>query len=474
MSTNTLVMKFGGSSVGTTTALTQVLSIVLHEQPRWKRLLLVVSALDGVTDALLEAAHLAQLSNRRGYRRITATLRTRHLALVEKLPLGSNERNALQADIDRLLFDMLNICQTISDNTADPMTPDTIDAIIGVGERLATRIVAALLRQNNVRGVAIDTTELIVTDDVYGNATPNMTLTKNRIDTNLIPMLDRQIVPVLTGFIAGTQSGKPTTLGRGGSDYTASILSVCVNADEVWIWSDVDGIMSADPREIQEARVIPELSYHEMAELAFFGARVLHSRMVIPLREHNIPLRIKNVFKPQLVGTLVYQRLLNQQAIKAITAIQGISLQAPWSGSLVKISSLLDETLLSTVGIHADVSFSVQSSSATFLCVIIPTSAGPDAVHIVKNTLEARLSEKPEFQGWTAQPVSVITVIGAELNGNPQWSAQILGRLSSIKLLAVAQSPAECSFSVIVDPKDTEHTLTQLHPLTMQSTKSTR
>lgn len=469
MSTNTLVMKFGGSSVGTTTALTQVLSIVLHEQPRWKRLLLVVSALDGVTDALLEAAHLAQLSNRRGYRRITATLRTRHLALVEKLPLGSNERNALQADIDRLLFDMLNICQNISDNTADPMTPDTIDAIIGVGERLATRIVAALLRQNNVRGVAIDTTELIVTDDVHGNATPNMALTKKRIDTHLMPMLDRQIVPVLTGFIAGTQSGKPTTLGRGGSDYTASILSVCVNADEVWIWSDVDGIMSADPREIQEARVIPELSYHEMAELAFFGARVLHSRMVIPLREHNIPLRIKNVFKPQLTGTLVYQRPIDHQPIKAITAIQGISLQAPWSGSLVKISALLDETLLSTVGIHADVSFSVQSSSATFLCVIIPTSAGPDAVHIVKNAVEARLAEKPEFHGWIAQPASVITVIGAELNGNPQWSGQILARLSGIKLLAVAQSPAECSFSVIVDPKDTEHALTQLHPLTIPS-----
>jgi bifunctional aspartokinase / homoserine dehydrogenase 1 len=465
---STLVMKFGGSSVGNTSALTQVLSIVLHEQSRWERLLVVVSALDGVTDALIEATHLAQLSNRRGYRRIAATIRTRHLALVEKLPLGNTERQALQADIDRLLFDMLNICQEISDNTTSPVTPATIDAVIGVGEKLSARIIAALLRQNNVRGAAIDTTDLIVTDEVYGAATPNMALTRTRIEENLMPMLERQIVPVLTGFIAGTQSGKPTTLGRGGSDYTASILSVCAGAEEVWIWTDVDGIMTCDPREIPEAQVIPELSYDEMAELAYFGARVLHARMVQPLRQHQIPLRVKNVYKPQQPGTLIHHRTSFNQPIKAVTSIQGISLAVNHSGPLAPILRLVDDTMFNTIGSHADVMISAQSSSQTFLCFVIPTTAGADAVHSIQTTLESRLSVQPDLAEWTVRPINVITVVGSELNGTPSLHSQVMRALEGVKLLAVAQSPALCSLSVIVDPRDGEVTYRQLHTLTLR------
>lgn len=460
-------MKFGGASVGNTAALTQVLSIVLHEQSRWDQLLLVVSALDGVTDALIEATHLAQLSNRRGYRRITATLRTRHLALIEKLPLGTNERTSLQIDLDRLLFDMLNICQSISDNTTAPITPETIDAVIGVGEKLAARIVAALLRQNNVRSVAIDTTDLIVTDDTYGNARPNMELTRDRINANLLPMLDRNIVPVVTGFIAGTLTGKPTTLGRGGSDYTASILSVCSAANEVWIWTDVDGIMSCDPRELPEAHVIPELSYDEMAELAYFGARVLHSRMVGPLRESQIPLRVKNVYKPQQTGTLIYAHTKNMQPIKAITAIQGIGLVAGHSGPITKITEMVDDAMFTTIGNHADVMISAQSSDRSFLCFVVPTNAGPDAVHSMQTLLEARIEEQPALAEWSVQPVTIITAIGLALDGSPQLNSQIMQALNNIRLLAISQSPARCSLSIVVAPRDAEAAYRQLHALTM-------
>jgi aspartate kinase len=278
-------MKFGGSSVGTAAALTQVVGIVLHEYERWDRLIIVASALEGVTDSLLEAAHLAGLSNRRGYRRITATIRTRHLSLVEQLPLGPTERSALNADIDRLLFDMLDVCQAVADLTTDTVPLNKLDAIISVGERLAARIIAALLRQNHLRSVALDATDLIVTDDTFTNANPDMTLTRARIQEHLLPMLDRRIVPVVTGYIGGTVKGEPTTLGRGGSDLSASILGTCSDAREVWIWTDVDGMMSTDPREVENARVIPEMTYDEAAELAYFGARILHARMIAPLRE---------------------------------------------------------------------------------------------------------------------------------------------------------------------------------------------
>lgn len=269
-------MKFGGSSVGTISALTQVLHIILREQARWNRLILVTSALEGVTDALIQASHYANLGDRRGYRRITATLRIRHLALIEELPLNNTERNGLKADIDQLLFEMLNICQELADVSSDKNNigkADKITAIVGIGEHLATRIIAALLRNHNLRGVAIDSTDLIITEGKAGNATPNITLTNQRIEEHLHPILDSGIIPVITGFIGGTIEGKPTTLGRGGSDYTASIIAASVHADELWMWSIVDGLMTADPSNHESAQVIPELSYNEVAEFAYFGHR---------------------------------------------------------------------------------------------------------------------------------------------------------------------------------------------------------
>lgn len=466
----TLTMKFGGASVGTTTALTQVLSIVLQEHERWDHLLLVVSALDGVTDALIEAAQLAHLSNRRGYRRIAATLRTRHLSLVEQLPLGTSERNALQADIDRLLFDMLDVCQTMADTPGESSFPAMFDRIIGVGERLAARIVAALLRQNNLRGVAIDATDLIVTDNVFGNATPDMTLTRQRIAQNLLPMLTRSIIPVVTGFIGATPDGQPTTLGRGGSDYTASILAVSANADEVWMWTDVDGMMTADPQEVPEARTISLLSYDEVAELAYFGARILHARMIGPLRDNHIPLWVKNVFKPREAGTLIHDvNVEGAQTLKAVTSIPGLALTAPYSGPLTEISARIDEALFATTGSHADVMISAQSSAQSLVCFVIPTSAGPEAVRATRSALEKRLQTEGSETLWTIQAVTIVTTIGANLDELTRLIAEIFQALNGIRILGIAQGPSRCSLSIIIDPKETDRALSQIHEMLVNS-----
>lgn len=465
---STLIMKFGGASVGTTAALTQVLSIVLHEFERRDHLILVVSALDGVTDMLLEATQLANLGNRRGYRRIVATIRTRHLALVEKLPLGQAEHGALQAEIDRLLFDMLDICQTVSDNPTEVLAAEIIDTIIGVGERMAVRIVAALLRQNNLRGVAIDATDLIITDDTFGNAMPDEAKSCEMITRHLLPMLSRRIVPVVTGFIGRTLTGKPTTLGRGGSDLTASILAVCARADEVWIWTDVDGMMTADPREIPEARIIAEMSYDEVAELAYFGARVLHSRMIVPLRRQRIALRVKNVFTPQQTGTLIHNISASKSpTIKAVTSIQGIGLMAEYSGSLTHINALVDEVLMNTIGSGAEVTISSQSSTQSLLCSVIPTTAGLDAIYTVKDAVERRLAQ--ERLNWSTQPVTLITVIGAHLNQSSFLVASIFEAMGNVRVLALAQGPSHCSISIVVEPQETERALHQIHSLIVKN-----
>ncbi|MEO8609735.1 MAG: aspartate kinase [Chloroflexota bacterium] len=466
----TLVMKFGGSSVGTTTALTQVLSIVLYEHEQWDRLILVVSALDGVTDALIEAAHLAQLGNQRGYRRIIANLRTRHLALIEELPLGTTERTALQADIDRLLFDLLDIYQSMAQTPADTVVPDKVDATIGVGERLAARIIAALLRQNDLRSVAIDATNLIITDDVFGNATPIIPLTQELVLNNLLPMLERKIIPVVTGFIGATAKGKPTTMGRGGSDLTASLLSVCTKANEIWIWTAVDGMMTADPREISGTRVIPVLSYQEVAELAYFGARILHARMVAPLSQERIPLRVKNVYKPQQMGTLIHDVNPNRtRTLKAVTSIAGLGLVAERSGSLSPISLLVEQTLFATTHTHADVMIASQSSTKSFVCFLIPTSAGPDAVHSAKQVLEENLSSTPETENWSVNPVSIITAISDRLDEWPELTATVLQTLGKVHILGIAQGPSHCTLSIVVEPQDAEDVLAYIHQLIINS-----
>ncbi len=464
---STLVMKFGGTSVGMTTGLSQVLSIVLYEHERWTNLILVVSALEGVTDALIEAAHLAQLNNQRGYRRIVATLRTRHLALIEHLPLGSTEKSALQTDLDRLLYDLLGICQTVAEHHDDALRPEVADKIVHVGERLAARIVAALLRQNNLRGVAIDATDLIITNNAYGNAIPDLALTRERIATHLLPLLQRGIIPVVTGYISSSVTGKPTTLGRGGSDYTASVLGVGSDAREVWVWTDVDGLMTADPREIDGARVIPTLSYDEAAELAYFGARILHPRMIHPLREQSIPLRVRNVYTPQQPGTLVRDKLAAMSpAIRAVTSIQGLGMSAPHNGSLARLAQVVDSLLSDLTGSHTDVTITSQSSSHSFICFVIPTMAGPDALH----SLQVALSQTEELTaGWSIRPVQVVTVIGTRLGEIHTLTANVLLALEGVPLLALSQAPSHCSVSLVVETQYGETALTRIHNLILKN-----
>lgn len=466
----TLVMKFGGSAIGTVATLTQVLSIILHEANRRDRLIIVASALDGVTDMLIEAAHLAQVANQRGYRRIAATLRIRHLALAEKLPLGTQERNALNADIDRLLFEMLDECQSVANTPTDSLSPEISDRIIGAGEKLSARIIAALLRNKDLLGVAFDGTDVIVTNDVHGDASPLIEATRERIETNLNPMMERNIIPVITGFIGTTVDGKPTTMGRGGSDYTASVLAICMKADEIWVWSDVDGMMSADPHEITGASVIDEMSYNEVAELAYFGARILHARMVKPLQEQQIPLLIKNVFKPQQTGTQIRStKQYIRGRVIAVTSIPGISLTANRNGSLTAMSKLIDEALLETTGNSADVMFSSQSATRSFMCFIVPLHAGGVEVsNSIRSTLQNKIESSQEKTAWQTGLVTIVTAIGESLHNHIRLQADILNQLDGVRILGFSQGASDCSLSVIVHSDDGDAVINKLHDLTIQ------
>ncbi len=316
---STLVMKFGGTSVGSVEAIEQAAGIVLEQAQKWERLAVVVSAMSGVTDALTQGTLTSASGDLGTLRGIVADLRVRHYLAVDKLlcpePLDSardapvegldpnGERAPLLASVDAYLDEFDAFCRSVC--VLGEVTPRAMDAITSLGERINARILAALLRQRGARSEAVDATELIVTDDTFQDAAPLMDATRAQVLARLAPLLDEGVVPIITGFIAATQSGVTTTLGRGGSDYSAAIVGDCLDADEVWTWTDVDGVMTADPRLVPDARVIPTLSYGEVGELAYFGAKVLHPRTIRPVVERGIPLWVKNTFNPDCFGTCI-------------------------------------------------------------------------------------------------------------------------------------------------------------------------
>ena len=466
----TLVMKFGGASVGSALALTQVLNIIAREASQWDNLLVVVSALDGVTDMLLDATLFARIANQRGYRRIAANLRSRHFAVMEQLPLDDHELNSLQADIDKLLSTMLDNCLQIANNLNVELSPINSDAVVAVGERLSARIIAALLRQNGLRGTAVDGTDVLITDDVYGNANPDLELTARRVNDLLIPMLERDMIPVVTGFIGATADGQTTTLGRGGTDFTASVLSALLNADELWIWTDVDGMMSADPRELSNAQVIPSLSYSEAADLAYFGARLLHARMIAPLAQRDLPLRIKNISSPEQTGTLVSKESQSDApVIIAVTSIQGLSLRRQASGSLAGVTRLVGNTLFKTLGMRSEVLIASQSSNSSFLCLVIPTSIGIDGVDRLQRALQAKMAEYPEKMPWTSEAVALVTAIGADLHRAPGLLASVMTGLADIEVCGLALGPSNCSLTVAVPLEDSRQAVRQIHDLIVRN-----
>ena len=346
-----IVHKFGGTSVGSAARFASVAEIVLdhhglgpvspspgervgeerrlqdglHDAAAQPPAVVVVSAMSGVTDRLITGARAAADGRDAVYRDIKAALLEQHLDVVETLLDDSRLRLEVGGFIEDQLHDLERLYRSIA--VLGELTVRGRDAVASFGEQLSVRILAALLREHGARARAFSSSELIVTDDGFGAATPLMDSTRHRLRARISPLVDRGILPVITGFIGATEDGVPTTLGRGGSDFSAAIIGAGLDADEVWIWSDVDGILTADPNIVPQARTLTELSYVEAAELAYVGAEVLHPKTIRPLVQRRIPLRIVNSFNPRHQGTRIIESPGSQrQPLPAIISTTGLAM----------------------------------------------------------------------------------------------------------------------------------------------------
>jgi aspartokinase/homoserine dehydrogenase 1 len=460
----TLVMKFGGTSVGSVEALRQATAIIGEQAGRWDRLAVVVSAMSGVTDQLIGCARAAEAGDEKTYRAIVEELRKRHHAVVKELFEDGDEREQLLSEMDGFIEQLAALCGGIG--ILGEVTPRAMDAIASLGERLNARTVAALVRKSGLHSEPVDATELIVTDNKYLNAAPLMDETRARIRKRLSSQLKSGGVPIVTGFIGATAEGITTTLGRGGSDYTAAIMGDCLDADEVWTWTDVDGVMSADPRMVPGAQVIPVLSYSEVSELAYFGAKVLHPKTILPVVRRGIPLWVKNTFNPGHEGTCIIGGKNNAHGkIKAVTAIEGMSMVTVEGRGMMGVPGIAARTFSAVASQGASVLMISQASSEQSICFVIPTAAVPPVIAALENEMAGELARRDIDRIWSMDEVVIVTAVGAGLRSTPGIAARVFSALGDggINVVAIAQGSSECNLSLVVRGEDATRAVLQIH-----------
>lgn len=449
--------------MGSGEAFRQAAAIVLEQAAAWDRVMVVVSAMSGVTDALVRGARTAAAGDGETYGAIAAELRTRHRDVVGALPSLDGDGAALLADVDGVLDAFATLCRSV--HVLGEATPRVMDAISSLGERLSAGILAALLRRQGCPSQAVDARQLIVTDDTFQGAVPLLDETRAAVAERLLPLLERETVPVVTGFLGANRQGVTTTLGRGGSDFSAAILGVAAGADEVWIWTDVNGVMSADPRLVAAARTVPCLSYAEVGELAYFGARVLHPRTIRPVVEQGIPLWVKNTFDPACPGTrIVAGHECTPGTVKAVTAIEGLSMVTVEGRGMLGVPGIAARTFAAVAGQGASVLMISQASSEQSISFVVPGDAVEPVVRSVEGELARELARRDIDRVWSLDGVTIVTAVGAGMRGTPGVAHRVFGALAraGINVVAITQG-SECSLSLLLAAADARQAVRRIH-----------
>jgi aspartate kinase len=440
-------MKFGGTSVGSAERIAQAAELATASVAKGHRVVVVTSAMSGVTNLLIDAAQAA--SRGAWDPALRQTLFARHAAVADAVIAQPERRSAALADVDRRLDRFEKLCYGLS--MVHELTPRLLDAISGTGELLAS--------------TAVDATELIVTTDQFGGAEPLMDLTREKSSARLTPLLEKGEIPVATGFVGATADGVLTTLGRGGSDYSASILGAALDAGEVWIWTDVDGVMTANPADVPEARTLSEISYSEASELAYYGAKVLHYKTIIPAFRKRIPVRILNSFNPSHPGTRVsVEGDASALGVKAVTAIRGVSLIAISGTGMQGIPGIVAKAFDVVADEQSNVLMISQASSENNICFVISSAEAPRVVKALRAALDVDLA-RGHIEEITHQPVAVVAAVGDRMRGTPGIAATVFGALggAGINVTAISQGSSERNISLVVAEAEATRAVRALH-----------
>jgi bifunctional aspartokinase / homoserine dehydrogenase 1 len=462
-----LVMKFGGTSLGTPEAMSQAVQNVKQAHEQWPQVVVVVSALSGVTDMLIESARCAAEGDQQCFYRASHELRERHEKMVHQLVPDLARQIQVKQDINHLITDFTHFCQAIA--VLGEATPRAMDVVASLGERLSVRLMAAALESAELPAQFVEGSQLIITDDQYTAARPDIQATKKRTVRTLKPILDQKRVPVVAGFIASTPEGVLTTLGRGGSDYSAALIGVALEASEVWIWTDVDGVMTADPRMVEDAQTIPELSYNEVAELAYFGAKVLHPKTIHPIIEAGIGLRVLNTFNPTHPGTRIVSShpQMENGPIKAVAAFRGLQLVTVQGRGMLGVPGVAARIFTAVATTGTSVPLIAEAASEQSICFAVPMEITPRAIAALEKALATELALGDIDRVWSTGEVAIVSVLSPGTRSTPGISAQIFTVLGEdqINVEAISYGSSEISLSLVVSASEIQRALKSLHRL---------
>ncbi|NTV99369.1 MAG: bifunctional aspartate kinase/homoserine dehydrogenase I, partial [Chlorobiaceae bacterium] len=455
------VYKFGGSSLGSAARIRKVADIIAGALQQ-EELVVVVSAIHRVTDLLLESASKAGCGDK-GYRALLDEIEQLHLGIAGELFTESGIESvtlSLRAELGELgdIIHGVFLLRELSDRS--------LALVLGFGERLSARMVNAYLSALGILSSYVDARELIVTDANYADARVDSHATDLRIKAMLGSMSG---VPVVTGFIASAPDGTSTTLGRGGSDYSASLLGAALGAGEIWIWTDVDGFFSADPRRVKDARILPFISYAEAMELSHAGARVLHPLAVQPALKAGIPLLIKNSFNPDAPGTRIAAAgdadEVPTHPVTGLTSINRVILLNMSGSGMVGVPGIASRLFSCLARHRINIIFISQASSEQSITLAISPSQSVKAKKIMEEEFCSEIESRQIDPVIARKNLALIAVVGKNMSGHPGVSAQLFETLgkNGINVIAVAQGAGEMNISFVVESHDEDKALNCIH-----------
>jgi aspartate kinase len=455
-------MKFGGTSMGSAERI-RVATRLVTQQTSQRPVVVVVSAMSKVTDLLLDSLRKAEAGDQADLDANLEKLSARHRECCRGLLPADRQEEAL-AGVEALIAEFARIARGVMMLGERP--PRSVDEAVAIGERLSAYLMSRHMESEGIPAVAINAAEVIATDAVFGNATPLMEQTRTRAAGVLRPLLDQGTVPVVTGFNGSTLDGRPTTLGRGGSDFSASILAAVLDAAELWIWTDVDGIMSGDPRLVTDARVLPEITYAEAAELAYNGAKVLHPRTLAPLAERGIPVWSKNSFAPEKPGTRILPRVDAGHGPHAVTSMTDVALVSMEPASAaVSGTRLMARALDGLARANVEILAFTSSSYRQSFCFLVRQSELERALEYLGEDLALELVHGYLKPIEVDPDVGLIAVVGEGMRGTPGLAGRIFTAISrhDINIIAIAQGSSELTIAIVVRRGGLEQAVRAIH-----------
>jgi len=456
-----LVLKFGGTSLASVKDIQNVTNIV-SELSDENEIVIVCSAVDGITDDLIHISEQIKKVNKKEANRVLAKISQKHKQFTTHIVTDSKIQKTL---LDKMKSDLSELEELVHGLLLlGEVTPRSFDYLASFGEKLSINLVSFALQQLKKKSVPLSGKQAgIVTDSNFGESRPLMDTTKIRLSKTIQDLFDKNTIPVVGGFSGADQHGNTTTFGRGGSDYTATIIASCIDADEIWLMSDVDGLMTADPKLVNDAKLLKEVSYAEAVEMAQFGAKQIHPRTFEPLVSKKIPMRIRSTFDLANTGTIVTASpsAATKKTVKCASAIRNIGLVDLTGGVLFAAPGTAAKIFTLLADINVNVMMVSSNPSESSISIIVKKSDLDRAV----NALEMSLLGKTVKKIVTTPNVSIIAVIGSGMSGTVGIASKVFSAVQkrNVNVIMIAQGSSELNLAFVVKDNDCKSVIQALH-----------